>query len=779
MLLCISIAVGVLASCDVALGGGDDDAYIEELDVNKKGELIVIFSDGEEENFGVFSPDGEEDGIVEISVSSKGKMTVKMANGKTKTVGYTYTEENEDDDEVIESVEINEEGELIVTRADGSEENLGRVRDKDVLDGTCTEHIDANNDYKCDKCGALMQAQCAHYDDNGDSYCDKCGVLLYTFCVHQDSNGDGECDICGDSINIECYHIDFNHDEYCDRCGVPFSCEMHIDEDRSGRCDRCDRALKVEPCTHVDVDKNEICDNCGEYVPYYWWEDITYDQTSLIFQMTNSTNFGEMSSSCERFLSGEYSGNMNLDDLVADRNNNAYEVTRVTVSYTYYPDVSEYGWGKSADIMLNTIYSGSYGAPDIYCNFVHDLMLVSLKGGFANLYSTVRGEGELAGINYLDLESEGYMSEYMSSLTLSQYKMYVIASDYFIDIIRSFYVVPVNSSLFNSIADKVLYDKDCDGTVDINDFYADIYEGGWTYERLAQYAGAVYSDNGYSVGYEDIDDTLGFVLTPSAVHASGLIYTSTVSMIYKTWNEDRGAFDYCYPYENYEFYNLCSAISSLFDQMGVYYYSGNDYGMSSYAQVKYQFSENKLLFGGIIALGELEHGLYQQMKDGYGGGFDIAPVPVYNYGDPCLTAIGNMARAGAISTSTSKFAQCTAFLQYQSTNSTEILDEYYWYYMAYNVVGGTSGSYNMLAYIRSNVRTSLDMVYDDVIAQLYENDYAYSDRWSSLLSSSGYQMYGQHVYNNYYRETYHNEIQICILPILLKIHDHLLRMCLE
>ena len=35
-----------------------------------------------------------------------------------------------------------------------------------------------------------------------------------------------------------------------------------------------------------------------------WWEDITYEQTTLRFQMTNCSNQEELPSGCARYLAG-------------------------------------------------------------------------------------------------------------------------------------------------------------------------------------------------------------------------------------------------------------------------------------------------------------------------------------------------------------------------------------------------------------------------------------------------------------------------------------------
>ena len=159
-------------------------------------------------------------------------------------------------------------------------------------------------------------------------------------------------------------------------------------------------------------------------------------------------------------------------------------------------------------------------------------------------------------------------------------------------------------------------------------------------------------------------------------------------------------------------------------------------------QVRKQFSTDKLLFGGIIMLGSLEYSQYQSMKDGENGGFGVAPVPVYKAGDKYLTQIHAMGRAGAISHATTKFAQCSAFIQYQSTHSTEILDEYYWFNLAYDVVDGLDGNVEMLEYIRSNVRTSFDKAFEDAIGFFFEStqDNSVKNRWHNILVDSKYHL---------------------------------------
>ena len=59
-------------------------------------------------------------------------------------------------------------------------------------DVTCTNHVDKNNDCKCDTCKKSLK----HKDEDEDCVCDKCDKTLD--CVDDDE--DGVCDKCGEEL---------------------------------------------------------------------------------------------------------------------------------------------------------------------------------------------------------------------------------------------------------------------------------------------------------------------------------------------------------------------------------------------------------------------------------------------------------------------------------------------------------------------------------------------------------------------------------------------------
>ena len=524
-----------------------------------------------------------------------------------------------------------------------------------------------------------------------------------------------------------------------------------------------------------------------------WWEKIKYKETDLLFMMTNCDNAQELSSGCEQYLAGQFNDSNREDPintLITQRNEDAYELTRVNVTYDYYPnEQKDYGFSYARKPIYKAIMSQNSATPDMYCNWMTDLLICSLQGCFANLYSRSYGEGDFKGMNHFNLDNHGYMADLMGSLTLSTQKIYVVASDYFIDLIRAFFVVPVNVTLFNQIADSMYEGV---ANPDINTFFDEVkpcdctnYDtstrchlksdldvingeveacptGNWTYDRLMQFSEKIYQASGTD-NKESINDRLGFALGKNGLPAAGLIYTSSVVIINKEWDSNAKKYNYAYPATNQKLYDLVGKVSEMMDTPGVYFATQKDAESLNYEGektallgIRNQFVNDMMLFGGIILVGSLEYKEYQNMKTEARGGFGVVPVPVYEAGDNYLTQIHVVGRAGAIRYNTTKFVQCSAFLHYQSCNSQEIKDDYYEYTLVHGAAGGPNsveGNIEMLQYIRQNVRTSFDKLFEDAIGFMYEDviEDSAKNRFHALLSDNSYQYTGM---SNTYEKLY-------------------------
>ena len=564
-----------------------------------------------------------------------------------------------------------------------------------------------------------------------------------------------KCTECGTQIRRETEVIEklphTNSDTFIEDV-IPATCSSEGSHTEIVFCTVCNAEVsrttissaKIE-CS--DPDGDFYCNVCfsrtdGDTELVYEW-----DTTSLIFMMTDSSP-DDLTSGCRRYMSGEDPDhNETIDTKVRLRNSNAYSKTKVSVTYDYYQDSLKYGIGSCIEDMCAKIAVPSNTTPDIFCNYLYDMMAFSLKGGLANLYSTKAGKDRIPVNNYFEFADtsheiedtgRGWMTEYMKSIALSPNKMYCLASDYFIDTVRSFCVIPVNVKLINeeipvdlTAENSFNSDRNGDGDFTIDDFYQLIYDGRWNYTALAQFSGAISSS---SENNTTTDGRIGFALAQNSnISSAGLFFSSSFSIIERTFIDRLQIYDYYYPDVYSEeslaklndFFELSNNIQQLFTNPGIHLISSGDDFATKHSDngipkqaIANCFSENGILFGGIVCLGRLDSESYKKMKETPDGGLGVAPIPLYRTLNPLTqepdsytTITGFTARIGAVTYGSYKFAQISAFLNYQSTHSSDILHEYY----SANFTNSSDKNdihIQMLDYIRKNLGSNFEFVQD-------------------------------------------------------------------
>ena len=620
-----------------------------------------------------------------------------------------------------------------------------------VCGGTATEeiptldHVDADENGQCDECGGAVHVHKATAYQFGNSthwkVCTDCGKKFAEGVHEYDEKYQETCDICG-------YDVDkYGHEH-------TYEDEWSYDNSQHWKNSNCGHTRKGSQGIHSDKNNDYICDVCGgstlkRYDPEEKIATYNWGKTTLYVCLNESSNDYELSSELRRYLAGDTKTDEYIDSLVKTRNEVANKKTNVNIAYSYWgnpvKEKDDAGWGKTVQKTIDIVMANAEGSPDIYCNQIYDMVSASLKKCFANIRTTRMSGGDnnfsFVEEDYVTYSSKtgnelGYMMEYMTELGFSIKKQYLIASDYFIDLVRAFFVVPMNLTLLSSI-DPTMTDGDLNGDnkFTVDDFYKMVMEGDkdgkrWTYEKLIQYSAAVYS-NTSSSATGSINDINGFILTPSnGMYSSALLYTTSIKIFERKLNKETGFYECTYPEENKQLEEFCAALSKMVNSKGVHVEA------VKHTVIRDKFTSNNVLFGGIILLGSLEYESYQDMKNSTSGGFGILPVPVYREGDKYLTIIHNMGRIAAIAANTTKFAQCSAYIDYQSTHSTAILNQYYKYQLELNVAGGTEGNTAILEYIRANVRSAFDKTYEDAIGYYFKGVDANSSKnsWAGVLS---------------------------------------------
>ena len=474
----------------------------------------------------------------------------------------------------------------------------------------------------------------------------------------------------------------------------------------------------------------------------YYWEE---NQTILIEMNLDSSN-GELTDLTKRYMAGQADEgqvlNTRLDNLVYDRNTAAYTATNMTVEYVFIEE-GTYTWNKYHGPISNAIAAPTEETPDVYCGLAWDLGACAAKGDFVNLKSTNRGQGN----NYFtfnednynaEFDDEGYFYELMTSMSPVDDKMYIYASNYNIDVIRAIYCLPVSITLLESLGlDKIAatdsafnykWDADEDGDWDVDDFYDIVLTNNWTYDMLGVLGGAVYSNDSGSAE-PNLNDTLGFVYDwYKGLQCAGVIFSNDVQLFEKTYNAD-GTPVYSVPDTNDAFIELVDEFGSIFNYAGNITMYNTPTGYNSVLEgIRARFSEDKILFAGIITVGALDYAEYQGME----GGFGIVPVPLANNTKEYVSAIHNIARVMGIAKTSSKFEQISAFLDYQALNSGDVMATYY-SLLQYDTVGGEQYNIAVLDILRNSLGDNSKQYLENQIHTKPSGISVSIDRWSKFL----------------------------------------------
>ena len=606
---------------------------------------------------------------------------------------------------------------------------------------------------------------------------------------HTDANHDGVCDTNGCNASVALVHVDADGDTVCDIAG-------------------CGAYVEPEACTnHVDENEDDVCDVCNEILlvagNYPW------SRKDLKFAVNLHSHNGELTSGSKRYAG--VSDGTALVKKVTQRNSKAQFYTKTRINYEYWSDPNdggekdEHDWEDSNEYIKQRLKGGD-SQPDMYSTFLYDMMCASLDRSFANLKTknTTNYFSFVTDDDYAETvgDDEGYMMEFMESLTLSPNKMYLLASDYFIDTVRAFFIVPVNVNLLDELGKKIktdnggtlpaegpFKDRNNDGEFTIVDFVELVWAREWTYDAIQVYSEAVYADSDGKDGVS-AKDTLGFVLeTSSGFSSTGVVYTSSITIIDKYL--ENGVWNYCYPAVKKDpstnqwvfddtidsfasaqaLFDLENAVTALFQTQGVvassntikaeYQQTANEKDLVSIRR-KFTDSANSLLFGGFIMTGNLDeteegdYNDYQDMRRLTAGGFAIAPCPLYaglgegeqwenakadGYRD-YQTLIHNVGRLGAISVNTKKFAACSAFLDYQSKNSSDILEEYYQEKLC-RAAGTAHDNDKVMNFIRDHVRSIFDKAYEDALGYFekaqFGNNEGQLKKWHDFMKTNNFQ----------------------------------------
>ena len=459
------------------------------------------------------------------------------------------------------------------------------------------------------------------------------------------------------------------------------------------------------------------------------WEALSpeikaFDVSDRMLKIQISTfTDAEKSSRNDKYLQGpddvQVQNTDTIGKLIYARNKRAETVLGVEAEYVTWPE-TDLGWGKQAGKILSLTQANSPDTPDLFVDMLYDLNKALLsKGVFKDIWS-IPG-------SYFDFSADGWMTEWMESLSFTGDRAYVLGSDYFIDFFRNMGVLPFNADLMDANGSKLakaLFGEDlAEGETMSQRFFDYVEKGDWTWDSLKKLCEAIWVDRG-TAGQNDIQDTLGIMIEAySGMPASIALYSSgeTFTEVRQTKDDSGKVIDQTisYPAEPGALSDIFDAIAGVFTSNGALVTNTPGGGSTEDAPgIAYhykKFAENTLLFTDPSLLGTLEDDVFQQMIEHYL--YSVVPLPKVSANKQYNTVIHNTADVGAISvlTSPGKARVLSVFLQFLAENSAAVRQEFLEIVTKYKTTDYNQGTDRMLDLIYDSVITARDKALDDAV----------------------------------------------------------------
>ena len=425
-----------------------------------------------------------------------------------------------------------------------------------------------------------------------------------------------------------------------------------------------------------------------------------------------------------------------IEQMVYERNFAAKELLGVDISYEEW-DHDKASWGRAAGPIQTLVQGNAADAPDLFVNMIYDLNLVlKTTGAFKDVWS-IPG-------SYFDFTTEGWMTDWMISMSITGDRAYVLAGDYFLDVLRTIGVLPFNMTMMDANANKLamplLGEELAEGEELTPLFFDLVEEGKWTWDLLGKLCEAIWVDNDGD-GADSVRDQLGIIADEyGGVSSSIFIYSCGEELIERRVIEDETSPYYgkewvYYPSEPGVLNDIFDSVAAVFSGSGSLSTRNSLDGSTpdnpglAYHHIK--FGQGELLTAGACLLGELEDESFQQMQDQY----SVVPLPKVRVESEYNTFITNTGDAGAINVNTTpnRAKVITAYVQYCTENSAEIREEFLEIVTKYKTTTYNQGTDRMLDLIYENINYGGVKVIEDAVNG--------GNRWHVMMKDGGKFLY--------------------------------------
>ena len=402
--------------------------------------------------------------------------------------------------------------------------------------------------------------------------------------------------------------------------------------------------------------------------------------------------------------------------MVYERNKAANDLLGTSTSFVFW----DLDFNEQAPQIDLVVKGNSSDAPDLFVNMLNDLNHEMLNGTFKDVWSIPN--------SFFDFTTDGWLWEWMQNLSLSNDRGYILGSNYFIDVFRAMSVMPFNMTMMDANAAKlapaILDDGDSLGEGEtLTPRFFDLVEmGNWTWDVLGKLCEAIWVDQDGNE-QDSIYDQLGLLTdTYGGDAAAAFVYTSGVTVTTAYIIKDESS-DYLND-QWIKYADDASGLGLIFDAaQSVFLGAGslttakdrpaNTPENPGLAYHYTKFAASEVLFIGSLLLAALENDTIQQMNDL----FSVVPCPKVDANlQRYNTIIYNSGDVGAINVNIGprRARALTAYLQYCTENSAEIIDQFLEIVMKYKVTTYNQGTDRMLSLIYDSILWGRDYTVEGI-----------------------------------------------------------------
>ena len=413
-----------------------------------------------------------------------------------------------------------------------------------------------------------------------------------------------------------------------------------------------------------------------------------------------------------------------IEQMVYRRNKDANDLFDVTIEYIYWSDL---GWSQQAGRIKTLTQAEDETAPDLFVNMIYDLNNATMNGCFKDIWS-IPG-------SYFDFDADGWMKDWMTSMSFTGDRAYILAGDYFVDVLRAFGVLPFNTTLMDANAAKLapaLFGEALSDTETMSQRFFDYVEAGnWTWEALGKLSAAVWEDRDGD-NQTTFNDVLGIIGDANSGMATSIYLYSCGEPLFETkplskeGDKNNGKSWIFYADDATALGTIFDAVAGVFSGDGAFADTRSD--ATSYHWPK--FASGEALFSGTCVLGALESDTFKQMTDLY----SVVPLPKVSASKNYNTIIHNIGDAGAINVNTApdKAKALSAYLEYCTENSGKIREEFLEIVTKYKTTVYNQGTDRMFDLIYNSVINGRDKAIEDLMRDVDKNS-----QWHVIMRNGG------------------------------------------